>query len=85
MSATRRQLEQKVVPANDDETREINGWKFYYLRWQPDDFDATTFVRDMVTRDNLKPADRKGCLDANCLQAHGLTAERMKSNPDFFL
>ncbi len=49
----------KVVPTNDDGIREINGWKFYYLGWQPDDFDATTFFRGTATRDNLKPADRK--------------------------
>jgi hypothetical protein len=57
----------KVVPPNDDGIREINGWKFYYLGWQLDDFDATTFVRGTATRDNLKPADRKGCLDADRL------------------
>ncbi len=75
----------KVIPVNDDGIREINGWKFYYLGWQPNNFDATTFVRDTATRDNLKPADRKGCLDADRLQAHGSTAERMKSDPFFFL
>jgi hypothetical protein len=57
----------KVVLANDDGIREINRWKFSYLGWQPNDFDATTFVRGMATRDDLKPADRKGCLDANRL------------------
>jgi hypothetical protein len=75
----------KVVPANDDGIREINGWKFYYLGWQPNNFDATTFVRGTATRDNLKPANRKGCLDADHLRAHGLTAKRMKSTPFFFL
>jgi hypothetical protein len=74
-----------VVPANNDGIPEINGWKLYYLGWQPDNFDATTFVRGTTTRDNLKPAKRKGCLDANRLQAHGLMAERMKSDPFFFL
>jgi hypothetical protein len=75
----------KVVPANDDGIREINGWKFYYLGWQPDNFDATTFIRGMATKDNLKPADRKGCLDANHLRAHWLMTKRMKSHPFFFL
>jgi hypothetical protein len=75
----------KVVPANNDGIREINGWKFYYLGWQPNNFDATTFVIGMVTRDNLKPADRKECLDTDHLGAHKLTAKRMKSDPFFFL
>ncbi len=57
----------KVILANNDGIREINRWKSYYLGWQPNNLNAMTFVRGMATRDNLKLADRKGCLDADRL------------------
>jgi hypothetical protein len=73
----------KVVPANEYGIHEVNGWKFYYLGWEPDEFDAATFIRDTANRECLKPADRKGCLDADRLRTFGLTAERMKNDPFF--
>jgi hypothetical protein len=57
----------KVVPANKNGICEVNGWKFYYLGWEPDEFDAATFVRATANRECLKLADWKGCLDADCL------------------
>ena len=57
----------------------------FYRGWKPDEFDAATFCRGTATKDCLKPADRKGFLDANRLQQLGLTAERMKCDPLFFL
>jgi len=53
--------------------------------WEPDEFDRTTFVRGQATKDKLKPAERKGCLDANRLRAHGHTSKRMKNDPFFYL
>ena len=58
---------------------------FFYSGWEPDEFDRATFVRGPATKDKIKPAKRKGCLDANRLRAHGLTGERMKNDPFFFL
>jgi hypothetical protein len=75
----------KVLPANDDGIREHNGWRFYYQGWKPDHFDAANFARGTATKDCLKPADRKGSLDADRLRRHGLTPERMRSDPLFFL
>jgi hypothetical protein len=76
----------KVVPLNDDGVCKVNDWKFYYQGWEPDDFDKSTYVRGTAAKECLKPADRKGSLDANRLRAHGLSAERMKSgDPLFFL
>jgi hypothetical protein len=43
------------------------------------------FVRGQATKDKLKPAKRKGCLDADRLRAHGLTGERMKNDPFFLM
>ena len=74
-----------VVPANDDGIRDINGWKFFYRGWKPDDFDATTYVRGTATKECMKPADRKGRLDADRLLAHGLMAERVRTDPLLFL
>ncbi len=75
----------KVVPLNDDGICKVNDWKFYYQGWEPDDFDKSTYVRGTAAKECLKPADRKGSLDANRLRAHGLSAERMKSgDPPFF-
>ena len=75
----------KVVVANEFGHREVNGWKFYYNGWKPDDFDRRTFVRGNATRENIKSDDRKGRLDAARLKAHGLTSERMSEDPFFFL
>jgi hypothetical protein len=75
----------KVLPANDDGIREHNGWRFYYQGWKPDHFDAANFARGTATKDCLKPTDQKGSLDADRLRQHGLTPERMKSDPIFFL
>jgi len=44
-----------------------------------------TFVRGQAAQDKLKPAERKGCLDADRLRAHGLTGKQMKNDPFFFL
>lgn len=72
----------KVVPMNDDGIRKK---KVFYRGWKPDEFDATNFCRGMANKDCMKPADRKGLLDANRLQQLRLTAERMKCDPLFFL
>jgi hypothetical protein len=53
----------KVAPVNEYGILKVNGWKFYYLGWEPDEFDATTFVGGTANRECLKPADWKGCLD----------------------
>ncbi len=58
---------EKVVPANEYGIRKVNGWKFYYLGWEPDEFDAATSVRGTANREYLKSDDQKGCLDANRL------------------
>jgi hypothetical protein len=76
----------QVVPRDDDvsTTRSINGWDFFYKGWMPDDFDKKTYARVGATSSNLKPLSRKGCLDVNVLKRHGLTAERVRSDPMFF-
>ncbi len=74
----------KVVPPNNYGIREVNGWKFHYQGWEPDNFNKSTYVRGTATKECLKPADRKGSLDANHLRVHGLSAERMKSSDPFF-
>jgi hypothetical protein len=45
----------------------MNGWKFYYLGWESNEFDAATFARGTENRECLKSADRKGCLAADRL------------------
>lgn len=72
----------KVVPMNDDGIRKK---KVFYRGWKPDEFDATNFCRGMANKECMKPADRKGLLDANRLQQLRLMAERMKCDPLFFL
>jgi hypothetical protein len=74
-----------IVPANDDGIREINGWRFFHRGWKPDDFDAATYIRGTATKECMKPPDRKGRLDADRLLAHGLTAERVRTDTLFFL
>ena len=74
----------KVVPANSVGVRQIDNWKFYYQGWTPDDFDKGTYVRDDATQSNLKPASRKGCLDANVLRKHGMTSTRMQDEDALF-
>jgi len=75
----------KVVIANEFGHREVNGWKFYYNGWIPDDFNCKTFIRGNSTREYIKSNDRKGRLDAALLKAHGLTSERMACDSFIFL
>ena len=74
----------QVVPKNAEGKRSKNGWDFYYDGWEPDEFDKATFVRGSATRKNLKPDGRKGCLDVDVLKKHGLTADRVRSDPLWF-
>ena len=75
----------KVVPKDKDGHRISNGWTFHYDGWTCDAFDESTFARGDAKKGDLKPESRKGCLDAGLLKKHGLTAERMKRDPLFFL
>ena len=67
-----------------DGTRTVDGWQFHYNGWEPDEFDKSTYVRGSATQQNLKPQERKGCLDVKLLKRHGLTASRVKNDPIFF-
>jgi hypothetical protein len=63
----------------------VNRWKFHYQGWEPDNYDKSTYVRGTAAKECLEPAEWKGsALDANRLQAHGLSAKRMKSGDPFF-
>lgn len=75
----------QVVPEEDNGERIVNGWKFHYNGWQPDEFDDDTYVRIGASRDELKPQSRKGCLDVDVLTKHGLTSSRVAEDPLFFL
>jgi hypothetical protein len=77
-------VEKKVVPPNEDGRRVVNGWEFFYNGWTPTNFDRATYVRGNATRQNLFTDDRKGCLDAERLKAHGLTKQRMVEKDAFF-
>ena len=74
----------QVLPPNDEFTRSKNGWTFSYNGWMPDEFDLGTYVRKGATSENLKPLSRRGCLDVDVLKRHGLTANRVRSDPMFF-
>jgi hypothetical protein len=62
----------------------MNGWEFYYKGWKPNEFDLGTYARAGATATNLKPLSRCGCLDVEVLKRHGLTAERVRTDPMFF-
>ena len=74
----------KVVPQDDNGQRTMNGHTFYYDGWVPSEFDKSTYVRGSATRDNLKPPDRKGSLDADAMKKMGMNKSRM-NEPLFFL
>jgi len=74
----------KVVPADADGQRVVQGWRFHYSGWIPDDFDKTTFVRDDATQQDLKPISRRGSLDVTVLRKHGCDADRVRDDPLFF-
>ncbi len=74
----------KVVPMAQDGSREIGGWTFYYNGWKGDAFDKETFVRGDASHGNLKPENRRGCLDVDILKKHGLNEARMRDDPLFF-
>ena len=75
----------RVVPANSMGKRFQNGWEFHYQNWTGTIFDQTTYSRTGAKFGDLKPDSRKGCLSASVLRKHGLTSEKMCSNPMFFL
>ncbi|KAL7528119.1 hypothetical protein ACHAXR_005384 [Thalassiosira sp. AJA248-18] len=72
-----------VVPKNSNGERELNGWNFYYDGWEPSEFSRETYVRGTAKRGDIKPSDRKGCLDVDVLKQHGMTADRAKNDPLF--
>jgi hypothetical protein len=74
----------RVVPANARGNRFHNGWEFHYRNWTGTVFDWETYSRTGAKYGDLKPDSRKGCLDANILRKHGLTPDRMRSDPMFF-
>jgi hypothetical protein len=71
---------EKVVPCDEAGNRVIGGWKFYYNRWMPDEFDHQTFVRDDASQLNLKPESCHGLLDVNVLKKHGCNADRIRDD-----
>ena len=75
----------QVVPADDDGFRLKEGWEFHYNGWTTDDFDDDTYMRSGAIEGNLKPQSRGGFLDVDVLTKHGLTADRVKRDPLFFL
>ena len=50
-----------------------------------DTFDESTYTRGDAKHGDLKPASCNGCLDVDAIKKHGLTVERMQSDPLFFL
>lgn len=74
----------RVVPADSNGNRCMNGWDFHYKNWKGGEEVARTYARVGASFGNLKPASRKGCLDVNVLKKHGATAEMVKNCPLFF-
>ena len=75
----------KVVPENENGDREMGGYKFHYNGWSPDAFDASTFVQGDATRADMRRKSRLGSLDVEVLKKHGLTLDRLRNEPLFFL
>lgn len=73
-----------VVPPDELGNRVMDGWEFHYKNWKANEFDENTYARKGAKFGDLKPQSRRGCLDANVLRKHGLTAERMRTDPLFF-
>jgi|SaaInl74LU_5_DNA_1037368.scaffolds.fasta_scaffold05988_1 hypothetical protein len=72
----------KVVPANADGKRIMEGWEFFYQGWEASDSAKETYVRGEAKHGNLMPASRKGCLDVEEMKKLGMTAKRV-SDPLF--
>ena len=71
------------VPVGADGSRTINGWTFHYGGWKQEDEEgggAATPFRDGASAENMFPASRQGCLDAEVLKRLGLTAGRMRKD-----
>jgi hypothetical protein len=74
----------KVVPPDETGNREVQGWKFHYNGWKPDEFDRQTYARGDASAMNLKPESRRGSLDVNVLKKHGCDGSRVRDDPLFF-
>jgi hypothetical protein len=73
-----------VVPPDELGNRKMDGWEFHYKNWKAEEFDENTYARTGAKFGDLKPESRRGCLEANVLRKHGLTAEQMRHDPLFF-
>ena len=73
-----------VVPANNRGKQIHNDWEFHYQDWIGTTFDHKTNSQMGAKFGDLKPDSRKGSLNASMLRKHGLTPERMCSDPTFF-
>ncbi len=58
------------VPPTRAPYQELNGWRFHYQGWMPDEFDKKIFVRDGTSQQDLKPLNRRGSLDVDVLKKH---------------
>ena len=74
----------KVCPSNNNGSRSIDGWKFHYQGWKPDQFDDSTFTRNGASMERIKPVCRRGCLDVDVLKRHGLVRDRVHTDALFF-
>ncbi len=74
----------RVVPADSNGKRCINGWEFHYKNWKGDEQVESTYKRPGAVFGDLKPKSRMGCLDVDVLKKHGLTAHRVRYDPMFF-
>ena len=62
----------------------VSYWTFFYRGWTVGNFEKRTFARGDAEQGNLKLLNRKGSLDADVLQKHGLTTDWMMNDPLFF-
>jgi hypothetical protein len=73
-----------LVPPRNDNKRQVGGWDCNYQGWKPDTFDEGTYVRTGAKKGNLKPSSHRGALDEVLLKGHGLTKERVDTDPLLF-
>jgi hypothetical protein len=74
----------RVVPADSNGKRCMNGWEFHYQNWHGDEEVESTYARPGAGLGDLKPKSRMGRLDVDVLKKHGLTASRVRNDPMFF-
>eukprot|EP00536_Pseudo-nitzschia_multiseries_P011647 jgi/Psemu1/29563/gm1.29563_g len=81
-SAINRSLRKDLVVGTCTTSFHLDGWKFHYQNWVPEEDTPTTFSHRYTSSRDLFPQERKEKLDMAKLRKHGLQLGRVLDSED---